>query len=64
MCIINITRKTLLVPPNLAAVVAASKVAEKRISISAAREALAPPITYIWGPVVQTICQKAKRIIL
>ena len=64
MCIINITRKTLLVPPNLVAVVAASKVAEKRISISAAREALAPPFTCKWVPAVQTIYQRANRIIL
>jgi hypothetical protein len=63
MCIINITRKTLLVPPNLVAVAAASKAAEKRISISAAREALVPPFTCKWVPVVQTISQKAKRII-
>ena len=63
MCIISITRKTLRVPPNLVAVVAALKAPEKRISISAAKEALAPPIAYNWGPVVQTIYLKAKKII-
>ena len=61
MCIISITRKTLRVPPNLVAAVAVLKAVEKKISISAAREALAPLIGYIWAPAVQKIYPKAKR---